>query len=125
MLDGHRGGAKRARRKALVPQREPTEQYPFQSWCEIRRVCNRCAGPCGGCVPESAACIQTARPYQNKRIACRSAARIRTSRASDRADHARCPRSDLFLTGMAFGRPSLFFLGLLGTHVATLLILPL
>src|SRR5258706_9005882 len=78
MLDGHRGGAKRARRKALVPQREPKEQYLFQSWCEIRRACNRCADPCGGCVPESAACIQTARPYQNKRIACRSAARKRT-----------------------------------------------
>src|SRR3977135_2288692 len=52
-------------------------------------------------------------------------AAIGTSRASDRADHARCSRSDLFLTGMAFGRPFLFFLGLLGTHVATLLILPL
>ena len=52
-------------------------------------------------------------------------ATIGTSCASDRAHHARCPRSDLFLTGMAFGRPFLFFLGLLGTHVATLLILPL
>src|SRR6266853_1252126 len=99
MLGGHRGGAKRARRKALVPQREPTEQYPFLSWCEIRRVCNRCAGPCGGCVPESAACIQTARPYQNKRIACRSAARMRTSGTchSDRipvAERCRNSRSE-------------------------------
>ncbi len=52
-------------------------------------------------------------------------ATIRTSRARDRADHARRPRSDLILSRMAFRRPFLFFLGLVRTHVAVLLILPL
>jgi hypothetical protein len=50
---------------------------------------------------------------------------IGTSRARDGADHARRPRSDLFLSRMAFGRPFLFLLGLFGAHVAPLLILPL
>jgi hypothetical protein len=55
------------------------------------------------------------------------AAAIRTSRARDRTDHARRARSDLVLSRVAFGRPFLFFLGLVRTrtHVAVLLILPL
>jgi hypothetical protein len=52
-------------------------------------------------------------------------AAIRASRARDGAHHARRARSNLFLSGMAFGRPFLFFLGLFGTHVAPLLILPI
>lgn len=52
-------------------------------------------------------------------------AAIRTSCARDRTDHARRARSDLVLSRVAFGRPFLFFLGLVGTHVAPLLILPL
>src|SRR6202035_33091 len=51
-------------------------------------------------------------------------AAIRASRARDGAYHARRARSNLFLSGMAFGRPFLFFLGLFGAHVAALLILP-
>ena len=52
-------------------------------------------------------------------------AAIGTSRASDRADHSRRPRPDLFLSRMAFGRPFLFLLGLFGAHIAPLPILPL
>jgi hypothetical protein len=50
---------------------------------------------------------------------------IRASRPRDGADHPRCSRPDLFVSRMALGRPFLFFLGLFGTHVAPLLILPL
>ena len=50
---------------------------------------------------------------------------IRTSRSCNGADHARCSRPDLLVARMALGRPFLFLLGLFGTHVAPLLILPL
>ena len=52
-------------------------------------------------------------------------AAIRTSRARDCPHHARRARSNLFLPGMAFGRPFLFLLGLVRTHIAPLFILPL
>jgi len=110
----------------------PTEQYPFQSWCEIRRVCNRCAGPCGGCV--SGIGLHAFKPrgrIKNKRIACRSAARkgalralafriesrlqngaaIGTSCASDRAHHGAVSavRSVLDGDGLRAGRFSFFW----------------
>jgi hypothetical protein len=53
-------------------------------------------------------------------------AAIRASRTRDGADHARRARSDLILSRVAFWRPFLFFLGLVGrAHVAPLPILPL
>ena len=52
-------------------------------------------------------------------------AAIGTSRARDGANHTRRARPDLILPWMAFGRAFLFLLGLVGTHVAPLLILPL
>ena len=52
-------------------------------------------------------------------------AAIGTARACNRADHARCSRPDLFLTWMAFVVLTFFFfLGLVGTLVAPMLILP-
>ncbi len=52
-------------------------------------------------------------------------AAIRTARACNRAHHARCSRSDLFLPWMAFVVLTFFFfLGLVGTLVAPVLILP-
>jgi hypothetical protein len=52
-------------------------------------------------------------------------AAIRTARAGDRANHARGPRPDLFLPWMAFVVLTFFFfLGLVGTLVAPMLILP-
>jgi hypothetical protein len=50
---------------------------------------------------------------------------IRASRARDCANHSRRARPDLFLSGTTLRRPFFFFLGLVGTHVAPLLILPL
>ena len=52
-------------------------------------------------------------------------AAIRTSRSRDGADHTRRSGSDLILMRPAFRRALLFLLGLVGTHVAPLLILPL
>src|SRR5215472_2450591 len=49
---------------------------------------------------------------------------IRTSRPRDRAHHARCPRADLLLPRMPFVRTFFLFWGLVGTHVAPVLILP-
>ena len=52
-------------------------------------------------------------------------AAIRTARESNRTNHARRPRPDLLLAWMAFVvRTFFFFLGLVGTLVAPMLILP-
>src|SRR5258708_20456570 len=52
-------------------------------------------------------------------------AAIRTARSSNRANHARCSRPDLFLPWMAFVVRTFFFLlGLVGTLIAPVLILP-
>ena len=52
-------------------------------------------------------------------------AAIRTARAGNRADHARRSRPDLFLPWMTFVVRTFFFLlGLVGTLVAPMLILP-
>jgi hypothetical protein len=52
-------------------------------------------------------------------------ATIGAARASDRAHHARRSRSDLFLSWMAFVMLTFFFfLGLVGTLVAPVFILP-
>jgi hypothetical protein len=50
---------------------------------------------------------------------------IRTPGAGDGADHARRTRPDLILSWVAFRRTFLFFLGLVRTHIAPLLIFPL
>jgi len=112
-------GEKRARRKALVPRGSRRSGVLFNRGPEIRRAAI-VRWSCGECVPESLHAFNRA-AVSNKRIACRSAASNAHSRicfriesrlqngaaiyiaARDRADHARCPRSDLFLTGMAFG----------------------
>jgi hypothetical protein len=52
-------------------------------------------------------------------------ATIGAARARDGADHSRRARPNLILSRVAFRRPPLFFLGLVGTHVALLLVLPL
>jgi hypothetical protein len=51
-------------------------------------------------------------------------AAIRAAGASNRADHARRSRSNLFLSWMAFMRTLFFFLGLVGMLVAPMFILP-
>ena len=48
---------------------------PSLAWS---RRCNHCAGPCAGCVPESAGCTQNGSKDRSRCTACRSATRSRT-----------------------------------------------
>lgn len=51
-------------------------------------------------------------------------AAVRTTGASNRANHARRSRSNLFLSWVAFVRTFIFFLGIVSTLVAPMFILP-